>query len=228
MAYLLDKYWPEHGDILIGGYTKPDFTLSPSFHFHQIGEFKDHPVNRWSDGLIKFLRAVPDDYVLFMMDDYWLNSPVNHALIQDLTDYLLSHGNLARLDVTGDRLGADNWSKAGKIAPDVDLIMSDPQSQYHFSFQAALWRKQYLLDCLAPYESPWQSEIVSGVRLRLNGYFVMGTTKPPMRYTIGVQQGKLALDGGYQTPDYALPQDDAAYIVSQDWIPRELLPEWVY
>jgi len=217
MAYLLDKYWPAHGDVLIGGYTTPDFTLSPSFHFQSIGAFADYPVNRWSDGLIKFLWAVPDEFVLFMMDDYWLNAPANVEMIDTLADYLTTHDSVARLDVTGDRLGASGWSKVASLWSG-DLILSDPKSPYHFSFQAAMWRKSMLLQCLRAGLSPWESEINGDTILRDLPYRVLGTTRPPMRYTIAVQQGKLALDGGYQTSDYALPTEDVEYITAQGWL----------
>jgi len=226
LLHLARKYWPDMPRPIIGGYSRPEFELGAA-DFVSLGRFADYPVGKWSDGLINFLSLIDDPIVLLMMDDYWLNAPVNHAAIDYLARYVEWHPYIARLDVTGDRLGASNWSRFDD-AGGLTLIKSDPHSLYHFSYQAALWRKSLLLECLRAGETPWQSEMNGDQRLRDLGYTVLGTTQPPMRYTIAVQQGKLALDGGYQTAAYAVPQDDAAYIVAQDWIPRELMPEWVY
>src|SRR5512147_1442094 len=83
MFYLLKKYWPQMPRPLIGGYTKPGFTLDADWY--HIGRFADYPVDRWSDGLIELLAHVDDEIILFLMDDYWLNAPVNHSKVMMLS-----------------------------------------------------------------------------------------------------------------------------------------------
>jgi len=227
MLHQAARYWPTMPHTIIGGYTRPSFDLPTHCEFVSIGAFVDYPVSKWSNGLIKLLERIEDEYILFMMDDYWLNRRVDQRTIDDLTDYLMAHRDLARLDLTGDRLGASGWVSHGRVNG-LELIRSNPQSPYHFSFQAALWRRSLLLDCLTPDLTPWESEINGDHRLRELGYLVVGTKQPPLRYTIAVQQGKLALDGGYQTSAYALPVTDADHLIKTGMIPREFLPEWVY
>lgn len=218
MFYLIGKYWPQAPRFLIGGYTAPGFDLPADFY--SIGAFSDYPVNKWTNGLIEFLHSIDDEIVLLMMDDYWLNTPANHEKIMLLADYLQAHQNVARLDLSGDRLGASGWTDLETLWSLDDLILSSPQSPYHFSFQAALWRKSLLLDCLVLNESPWESEIYGTERLAQRGYLVIGTKHPPLRYTIAVQKGKVALDGGYQGKDYSVPVNDAVDILERHWIPE--------
>ena len=220
MLYLLDKHWPQCPRPLIGGYTKPGFHLDADWY--TIGRFVDYPVNKWSNGLLELLSMVKDEYILFMMDDYWLNSPANHDKIMELANYVQAHDNVARLDLTYDRLNNATWTDAATFMSIDDLIFSQPLP-YQFSYQAAIWRKSLFEKCLAPNETPWESELRGSYRLIEAGYHVLGTKHPPLRYTIAVQQGKLTLDGGYQPQGYALPINDVDYIAGKGWIPERLL-----
>lgn len=222
MLYLLKKYWPQMPRPLIGGYTKPGFSLDADWY--HIGRFIDYPVEKWSDGLIEFLNHVEDDIVLFMMDDYWLNAPVNHDKIMALADYLQTHNNIARVDVTHDRLKA-NWTDLSTVMGIDDLIVSEPGSQYYFSYQAALWRKSMLLECLVSGETPWESELRGSYRLNDRGYYVIGSKQYPMRYTIAVQHGRFTPDGGYQVPPSPLDDSDRVHILDQGWVPVSILNE---
>ena len=220
MFYLLRKYWPQMPRPIVGGYTPPGFYFNADFI--SIGRFRDYPVERWSDGLLDFLQHIKDEYILFLMDDYWLNAPVQHERIMALADYMQAHDDIARLDLTYDRLNNATWTDVKTLWGIDDLIIDTPMSPYHFSYQAALWRKSMLTECLKIHETPWQSEMNGDARLARLGYAVLGTKHPPLRYTIAVQGGKLALDGGYQPAGYGLAADDAAYIVEQGWIPIQM------
>lgn len=219
MFYLLKKYWPHMPRPIVGGYTKPGFHLDADFI--SIGRFADYPVTKWSDGLLRFLSYIEDEHILFLMDDYWLNAPVHHERIMILADYIQTHEQVARLDLTYDRLNNSTWTDVETLWGVNDLIMSDP-SPYQFSYQAALWRKSLFEKCIVENETPWQSEHNGTARIIDAGYHVLGTKHPPLRYTIAVQGGNLALDGGYQPTGYGLASDDIAYIDAQGWIPMQM------
>ncbi len=218
-AYLIQRYWPAHPAIIVGGYTPPSFALPDGFSFHVIGAFKDYPVEKWTDGLIRFLWSIDDDLVLLLMDDYWLFRDVDHGAIGDIAQYMASHRDVARFCLCTDRLGAKGITDYARLGH-LDVIKDDPNSYAHFSFQASMWRKDSLLLCLQPGETPWDAETRGDARLRDLGALVLGTRQAPMRYTIAVQKGKFTPDGGYQTPTAAMNQDDLTYILDQGWIPE--------
>lgn len=217
-AYLLHKYWRD-ASFLIGGYTAPSFRLPDGFTFHSIGAFADYPVGKWSDGLIAFLLSLSDDLVLLLLDDYWPFRDVDSRAIEELTYYMMAHDSVARLCTCTDRLYASGIQDYGHYGH-LDLIRSDPHSPYHFSFQASLWRRKMLLECLAPNETPWQAEDNGNARLRDAGYLVLGTRQAPMRYTIAIQRGVFSPDGGYQSPNAAMNPEDVQYILEHDWLPK--------
>jgi hypothetical protein len=197
------------------GEHKPSFDLPENFTFTELGSI---PLQEWSTGLIAALKSIEDEVILFMMDDYWLNRSVDQEAIRLCDGFTLLHENVARFDLTTDRLyarGVEDYDQIGHL----DLIKSDPFSPYHFSTQAALWRREHLIDCLVPHEQPWEAEINGDKRLRDRGWLVLGTRQAPIRYTIAVQKGRFMPDGGYQTPTNAMNHEDVQYILDQGWVP---------
>lgn len=200
-AWLIKKYWPDHPEVVVGGFTEPDFQMPDRFSFHSIGKFSDYPVNRWSDALIKLLYEIQDEVFVLMLEDYWINQSVNNTVIQMCVDYCHQFEYVARLDLTSDRRWANggNVSLYGKMGH-VDLIWSDPNSQYHCSLMTGVWQKKNLLRVLIPGETPWQFELQGTPRLSSlrEEIIVIGTNFHPVRHTLAFRGGdtkKLLLDG---------------------------------
>lgn len=218
-AHLMQHYWSSDFPVAVFGEHRPDFDLPDNFAFNELGAI---PLQEWSTGLIAALQSIEDEVILFMMDDYWLNRDVDHEAIELCRGYMRLEENIARFDMTTDRLYARGVTDYGALSY-LDVIKSDPLSPYHFSTQAALWQRKCLIDCIAPHEQPWECEINGDKRLRDAGYLVLGTRQAPIRYTIAIQKGMFMPDGGYQTPTHALNVSDVEYIRAQGWIPDRYL-----
>lgn len=195
--WLFDKYWPDQ-PVTICGFTAPDFELPAFADFLSLGEFRDYPVNRWSDALLKLLSVIPDEPFALMLEDYWLIKPVPTDVIRMLYDYCRQFGYVCRMDLTGDRLHARGASLYGQVGH-VDLIWSDPQSQYHMSLMTAIWNKHNLRRVLVPGETPWEVELNGTPRMRAmkDEMIVLGSRVWPVRHTLafrGGDSGKLLLD----------------------------------
>ena len=197
-AWLFNKYWGADQQVLIAGFTPPDFDLPDNFTFHSIGAFSDYPVNRWSDALIKLMHDIPDDVFGLMLEDYWLTRPVYRQAVTMLYDYMRQFEYVARLDLTGDRKNSGQASFYGKCGH-LNLVHSDPMSQYHMSMMTGLWRKSHLLSVLIPNETPWEVELQGTPRLREMRHekIVLGTEEWPVKHTLAFRGGdtqKLLLD----------------------------------
>lgn len=219
-AHLFNLYWSRDQRVRVFGNSDLPFALPSNFVYESVGAFK--PVTEWTTDFIAALNRLDDDVICALMDDYWLNRQVNTQAVRWCYDYMLQHPDVARFDLTTDRLyaaGIVDYCKIGYL----DVIKSDPKSPYHFSLQAALWRRKSLLACLTPHETPWDAEMKGDARLRASGALVLGTRQSPVHYTIAVQQGQFAPDGGYQSPTNAMQSSDVSYITEQQWIPSELI-----
>ena len=195
--WLFEKYWPNQA-VTIVGFTAPDFELPPFADFMSLGNFSDYPVSRWSDALIKLLSLIPDEPFVLMLEDYWPTRPVYQEAVTMLYDYCRQFGYVCRLDLTGDRIGAAGASLYGECGH-LDLIWSDPESQYHMSLMTALWNPRNLRRVLIPGETPWEVELSGTPRLRAMKHemIVLGTKIWPVKHTLAFRGGdsqKLLLD----------------------------------
>lgn len=198
-AHQFNKYMGPTFPALVCGYTPPSFTLPDNFLFYSIGPFSEYPAHRWSNGVIQALHAQDDEIFVWMMDDYLLLRRADVEAISMLAAHMRNHPEIARLDLSTDRLYAGGSYDVGYCGR-LDLVTAPLPSPYVLSFQASLWRKSELLKYMIPDESPWDTEIRGSDRMNQAGGIVIGTRQAPLRYLIAVQGGQLALDGGYQKP----------------------------
>lgn len=198
MLWLINRHWHPNPEVVVAGYARPEWELPPNVTFHSIGENRDYPVSRWTDATAKFLREMPDEAFVLLLEDYWLMRDVDARAIHILGDYARQFTYVARIDLTGDRLyagGAD--LDYGRVAH-LDLIKSMPGSPYHFSLMAGLWRRDHLLRHLPPGWSPWDCEIQGTTQLSHDqNVIVLGTRQWPLRHTIAFrahEPGRLLTD----------------------------------
>lgn len=216
MCHLLDKYWPAHPAVVVGGYTRP--ALPAGVEWIELGAFADYPYERWSDGLLKLLSLIPDECFLWTMDDFWLVRPVDDAAVRMLYQHLVNFPHLARIDLTTDRLYAGGVQEAGTLGP-LHLVSTPPGTPYQLSFQSGLWRREALRQYLVPGETAAEVEIRGSHRMTLASANVLGTREAPLRYLIAMQHGKLCIDGGgYQVPRVELSAEDRAELAELGYL----------
>lgn len=214
----LDRYWPNHPPVLVGGFTPPDFALPPYAQFQSLGAFADYPADKWSNGLLKLLETLEDDSFIWTMDDFWIVQEVPDALVRYLGDYLQQYPHIARIDLTADRANSgyaqdarmEKYRYRGEWR-EFTLISTPPVTPYQLSFQAGLWRRKALIQYLKPGETAGESEVRGSNRMTLANANVIGTLNQPVKYKIVVQHGKVVIyEPGYQVPAVNIPDDDLA------------------
>lgn len=190
-AYLFNKYWYHEQPVTILGFTPPTFDLPENFKFQSLGKDEDYPVEWWSNALIKFIHlpTTPKQFVLFL-EDYWIKSEVNIRHVVRLEDYAMGRGDTIKVDLASDRAGSANVYPLANLL-DIELLESDPESQYHMSLYIGLWDRDLLKEVLIPNESPWQVELDGTNRLRCKPWIkVIGTKNCPVPITLANRNGK--------------------------------------
>lgn len=188
-AYLFNTYWSELQEVIVGGFTPPQFSLPNNFTFHQIDK-KPYPKQKWSNGLISFLKAYQDDIFILLLEDYLMCRTVDHTGIGTLANYMSMPDNrdVVRFDLTADRL-------YGKGMRDIeayghyDIIACDKDAMYEMSLQAAIWNRRNLLNLLRPDMNPWEVEIQTDMTQQ--PYRVLGTRQMPVRYANLMLKGEV-------------------------------------
>lgn len=184
-AHLFNKYWHPDQEVVVGCFAPPDkhgVELPDNFAVHQI-QPKDIPKHRRSDGFIKFFKQVPDDYFIWMLEDFWLVDTVDADSIEALYHYMREHRDVLRIDLTIDRV--KSGVSIGKLG-DIDLIESPRGDNYRWSHQGAIWNKGWTLRYLRPGEGASGEPIENRCTMRLNrdadGPRVLGTLNWPLKY----------------------------------------------
>lgn len=223
-SLLFRRYWSEQQEVVVAGYEPildymPDnFEWPDNWGFYSIDD-KTYPQNRWSDGVIKFLQAMPDELCILMLEDMLLVRTVDVRTVASLADYMMQHKEVVRIDLTTDRLYAG--ASPGQLPEygywgSTDLIWSEPESPYHLSLQASIWRREYLLHYMVPGETPWDLEMAGTTRLSSTPELVvLGTRQFPCRYTLTLKS---------HAPDKpqitGMRNDDYEELVALGWVPE--------
>lgn len=209
-AYMFNRMWSDRQQVIFGGFTPPEFSLPNNFRFFQIDNH-DYPPERWSNGLAKMLNAFPDEFIILMLEDYWLNRKVDIKGVEVCVDYLRDHPRVLRVDLTDDRQYAggvfdvDNYDH-------YDLIETPPGTPYQMSTQAGVWRKSLLLELLPSNRTAWEIEINTAPPGNMR---VLGTRQRPVAYTNALWKGKIDREQINKIP-HSMRE------VVTNWIPKSL------
>ena len=139
-----------------------------------------------------------------MLEDYWLVRRVDTEAVSMLYWYMKQFRYVLKMDLTGDRLYSAGVTDYG-VCDRLDIVLSDPSSQYQMSMMCGLWNTEQLRKILVPNETPWEVELNGTPRVQSlkDEMIVLGTRQWPIRHT-------LALRGGDTTKfifDEMAPQD---------------------
>jgi hypothetical protein len=108
----------------------------------------------WSECLGRALDQVETPLVLYMQEDYFLESPVRHELVQEFASCLNSRPEIACLGLT--HFGAHGPYQA---TDDPRLKRVGQRANYRVCTQAGFWRKEALERALDPEENGWMFEL---------------------------------------------------------------------
>ena len=173
-SYLFNRYWSELQPVVIAGYTPPPFDLPPNFTFHSIDNY-NYPVERWSDGLLKFFESFHDEHFVFMLSDFWIRRTVDWEAVASLHDYAKTNPNIYRIDLSTDRL----YARDNRYEPDYDrygrlnLIRCGVDWQYSHSTQCGIFNRDKFVSLLKPNWTPWQFELDGAAGLRAHPEWIV-------------------------------------------------------
>ena len=116
----------------------------------------------WSECLIRALDGIATPYILYLQEDYFLESHVNDVILGELLDELKA-GRIASIVLSG---GVGPWRKIGG-SPLVWEV--ERSAKWRLSLQAGLWNKSLLRALIRTHETPWQLESYGSYRTRRTG-----------------------------------------------------------
>jgi hypothetical protein len=161
---LLKRYWPELAcPIVLNTESKAYKHDGLNVRASQVAVSSARPYS-WSECLHACLDTVVTEYVLYLQEDYFLESRVRHESFLLLLDWMQSRQMKVLRLMECDTAGP--WQRI----EETDLVwrVAD-QSNFLLSLQASIWNKAYLISQLRPHETPWQLEYYGSKRIRRHG-----------------------------------------------------------
>lgn len=175
-AYLFNKFWSANQPVKIIRYEHRPRNLPANFTNFAVGNQDDYT---WSSGLIRYLQYHNSELVLLMLEDYFLSESAFVPLITQLYALMQNHPEIAKIDLTNDRLKVPHQDWQGDFP---NLVQSVDDAPFLASLQAAIWRKDFLLKFLDPTENPWQFERRGTKRMAKEKPLILGCKTPPLTY----------------------------------------------
>lgn len=115
----------------------------------------------WSERLIYALNQIESKYILFFLEDFFLYDKVNEEIILQSLYCMEENNDIGVIKFVPHV--PENWY-------DKDIVLNNYFSPIPKSFRArnaglaAIWRKDYYLKLLRPFEDPWEFEIFGAIR----------------------------------------------------------------
>ena len=154
---LFNTYWPDCSyPIVLNTETKmftyPGLDLRASL-IASTEETDNGMQISWSECLMRCLRNISTDHVLYLQEDYFINSPVDAGLIAEFLG-IMKRNNIAHIRLM--ERDIKETYRQSKLHPLLWEI--SPMANYRIGLQAGIWKRESLLGYLVPGESGWQFE----------------------------------------------------------------------
>lgn len=122
----------------------------------------------WSENLMALLKQVDEEYVLLMLDDFWLKADVDINRLQRYEQMMQEDKDIGFICLVH-QLESSTENPISLEYP--ELIEYGSHTPYRVTTQAGLWRRDYLQSLLRRHESAWWFEMFGSKRSR-NSYFM--------------------------------------------------------
>jgi hypothetical protein len=210
-AYLFNKHWSPDQEVTVLCYNQPDYSLPKNFSIISLGnpeQFgndvpewspgrrgetygQQHPTPRWTNSLKPFFEKLEDEYFILLQIDYFIHKPVELHKVELLKKYLGEEG-VVKIDLSYDRSCFPH--KVYAVDQNIEIIVSEQDTVYRSSLQAAIWQKDYFVNLLKPDRSPWQFEGLGMYEQMNDGKLILGIKQPgygPVPYINAYTQGEV-------------------------------------
>ncbi len=153
---LLKKYWDPDMPIVLVTESRP-YSFE-GLDIRTLDLYQPGEIPPWSELQMKALEQIDTDFVLFMLDDFFLEAPVQQEKIAECAEWMKQDPSIACFNFT-------------QVMPGQNLPCGYPgfelrpqRGEYRLNCQTALWRRETLLHDMRPHENPWVFETLGSRR----------------------------------------------------------------
>jgi len=142
---LFERYWKVETPVYFVGENK--HLLYHNYYSITPGDWP------WGYRMLEGLKHVKTEYVVFLLEDYYLTEEITEKDIQYHIDIMKEYNaDKIMLEVLDDEYSLNHVKN--------NLYKFNNNSNYLNSVQPSIWRTDYLREVLKPEYSPWDFELV--------------------------------------------------------------------
>lgn len=194
--YCLKKNWTDLRYPLILS-TESSLFKMEGLNIITYSMFREGEIVSWSKRLMSTLENIKSEYVILLLDDFLIESPVKSNLLDTYIKYLDENPEIAAFELRNEPT-LRNWEIEDNRFE--GFSQKKKKTPYRLSAQAGIWRREMLMKCLRSHESIWLFEYLGTIRSRrFKWLFYRSNTSQsePFDYC----GGRLVVRGKYYLPD---------------------------
>lgn len=157
---LLKKYWPQHPTRIILS------TETKNYHHDGLDIQMSNclPGTQWSDRLLLALELVQTKYLVFSLEDFFLQSPVDHDAVLRCFHFMETNADIAQCRFKN----CDHPDQLKHLGSPVirDFYTAGPDVIFRLDTQIALWNTEWFRSFVIAGENPWQFETIGTQRIK--------------------------------------------------------------
>lgn len=114
----------------------------------------------WSKRLLEALNEIKTEYVLIMLDDYYIKDQVQVERLDKCISWMENDSSIAVFNLQKFTSGKFDDGKFEGFS------IRSIEEPYILNAQVGIWRKENLINLINPYENPWQFEVLGSQRVK--------------------------------------------------------------
>ncbi len=115
-------------------------------------------ITDWSTETKRIIEQIPYNYIILLLEDYFLYKPVDASLLNDCIDISKRHNALFMLLAAFPNKYVKEWWNYKLLEEDQRFGIIENGQKYKISLQTGLWNKKKWLEIIKEGESPWEFE----------------------------------------------------------------------
>lgn len=141
---LINKYWKNH---------PPIYLLTETKKYENFKSINiNYPINLWTKRIRESLLQIPEQYIVFMSDDCFIQQEVNEQLLIECLNFMKQNSNIANINFEL------SFSCADVKCENKYLKKHSQKTLLKISLLCGLWNKNKLISILGKDCSPWEIE----------------------------------------------------------------------
>lgn len=159
-VYLLNKYWTNRPQTYLA-----TSVLKPNYENIEVITAGDK--SEWSKKAYTALKEIRTKYVLLLLEDFFISSPVNNDLVVNSLR-LIEDNNIKFYQVLV-QLFRSTWEKGAPFQGNKRIHIIPRDKKYPLNLQAAIWDREFLLETIGEGNyNAWQFEIRQNENSNIN------------------------------------------------------------